>query len=403
MSAHTLTPRQMTRWHRAILAQFFASGLLTSSLLARIPDFSASLGITAGPLGILLFMMMLGSFLTVSCSGMMVTRFGSRPYLLVAYAVGCAGIVLVGLGAHLGSIPLATVGLVLQGAGTAGSNVGSNIQSVSVERALGRFVTPYMHGCFAVGSVVGAFLATADTHAGIPLLWHMVYFALIIMSIVLFTYSWLHSENMQAPDEAEQQSPTFRVRDAWRDKHTILLGLFCLGMALAEGSANDWIALGLTQDYGMSHTGGSLGYATFVVAMTISRFAGSFFLNRYGRTRVLRVSCCVAIFGVLLFIFAPVTELGLVGAFLWGIGVSLGFPTGISAASDDPLKSSVRVSVVFTFGYIAFLGGPPMVGWLAELLNVRHALLVILPFMLMSLALTRYLGTWRSSTQTSAQ
>jgi cyanate permease len=65
---------------------------------------------------------------------------------------------------------------------------------------------------------------------------------------------------------------------------------------------------------------------------------------------------------------------------LWGVGASLGFPVGMSAAADDPHGAAVRVSVVSSVGYTAFLAGPPLVGQLAEpdRLGVLRALLVVL-------------------------
>ena len=62
---------------------------------------------------------------------------------------------------------------------------------------------------------------------------------------------------------------------------------------------------------------------------------------------------------------------------LWGAGAALGFPVGMSAAADDPVRAAARVSVVSTIGYSAFLAGPPLLGLLAQHVGYRHALLVI--------------------------
>ena len=59
------------------------------------------------------------------------------------------------------------------------------------------------------------------------------------------------------------------------------------------------------------------------------------------------------------------------------MGAALGFPVGMSAASDDPQRAAVRVSVVATIGYSAFFMGPPLIGFLAHTVGYRHALLVI--------------------------
>ena len=59
---------------------------------------------------------------------------------------------------------------------------------------------------------------------------------------------------------------------------------------------------------------------------------------------------------------------------IWGLGAALGFPVGMSAAADDPVRAAARVSVVASIGYVAFLAGPPLIGLLGDHLGVRHAL-----------------------------
>ena len=63
-----------------------------------------------------------------------------------------------------------------------------------------------------------------------------------------------------------------------------------------------------------------------------------------------------------------------VGIVVWGLGASLGFPVGMSAAADDPARSAARVSVVSTIGYGAFLAGPPLLGWLGDRVGTLEAL-----------------------------
>lgn len=400
----TLDQRDIKKWYRAVLAIFFASGLLTSALLARLPDVSTGLRLSAGPMGMLLLGMTIGSFSAVTFSGYLVSKLGSHKTLVMGYALACTGITLVGVAVHVSNIVLAVIGLVLNGLGMASSNVAANVQGVSAERALGRFVTPIMHGFFSIGTVAGAGLGTLDTRLGISFMWHMVYFAIAILLIVLISLRFCHNENYGQDDtQTLSQVGSYRVRDAWRDKRTILIGIFVLGMALAEGSANDWVALALTHDYGADKTVGSLGYTFFVIAMMTGRFSGTAFLNRFGRVKVLRVTCTLAIVGLALFIFAPTISLGFVGLFIWGLGASLGFPTGMSAASDNPVKAAIRVSVVSTIGYAAFLGGPPALGLLGEYLGIRNALLAVLIFIVISLILTGQLEPRRKNTLQNEQ
>jgi MFS family permease len=150
-----------------------------------------------------------------------------------------------------------------------------------------------------------------------------------------------------------------------------------LAMALTEGVANDWLGVAVVDGYDAPAWIGSAAFALFVAAMTVGRVSGTVLLDAFGRLPVLWGSMGVAAAGVILVVLGQVPVLVTLGILLWGLGASLGFPVGMSAAADDPAKAAARVSVVATIGYTAFLGGPPLLGFLGSHLGVLHALLVV--------------------------
>jgi MFS family permease len=167
------------------------------------------------------------------------------------------------------------------------------------------------------------------------------------------------------------------VLTAWKEPRTLLIGIFVLAFAFAEGAGNDWISIAVIDGYGLPAAVGTLAFAGFLAAMTAGRWVGPAMLDRYGRVPVVRTLGCIGLVGLVLFVFAPATPLAFVGAVLWGVGISLGFPVGMSAAADDPARAAGRVSVVASIGYCAFLGGPPLVGFLGDHLTVLRALITV--------------------------
>src|SRR5207342_1286167 len=115
----------------------------------------------------------------------------------------------------------------------------------------------------------------------------------------------------------------------------------------------------------------------FVCAMTVGRVTGPPVLYRFGRAPVLWGSSALAATGTLLLILGGHLAVVGVGIVLWGLGASLGFPVGMSAAADDPARSAARVSVVSTIGYGAFLAGPPLLGWLGDRVGTLDALVAV--------------------------
>jgi len=158
----------------------------------------------------------------------------------------------------------------------------------------------------------------------------------------------------------------------------ILIGVVVLALAFAEGSANDWLPLLMVDGHGFSPTSGSLIYAGFTLGMTVGRFTGGWFIDRYSRVAVVRASALLGGLGIAMIIFVDVDWIAGVSVILWGLGASLGFPLTISAASDTGPDAPTRVSVVATTGYLAFLVGPPLLGFLGEHYGLRSAMLVVL-------------------------
>ena len=150
-----------------------------------------------------------------------------------------------------------------------------------------------------------------------------------------------------------------------------------LAFALTEGSASDWLALALIDGHDAPRWVGTAGFATFVTAMTAGRLAGTGLLDRYGRVPVLRATTLLALAGLLLLVFGPHPVLVGLGAVFWGLGASLGFPVGMSAGADDPVRAAARVSVVSTIGYVAFLAGPPLLGLVGDQVGTLESLLVV--------------------------
>ena len=101
-------------------------------------------------------------------------------------------------------------------------------------------------------------------------------------------------------------------------------------------------------------------------------------IDRYGRITTLRVSALTAAIGVILVVAGPWVPIAILGGMLWGAGAALGFPMGMSAAADDPVWAAPRLGVVTSIGYLAFLAGPPLVGFVADGVGVRRAVAVVL-------------------------
>jgi len=368
----------------AVVIAFLANGLAFATLIARTPAIRDTLGLSSGQLGLLLLCLSGGAVAGLPLSGPLVSRSGpARGVLLGMFSVAL-GLALVSSGLLTGLVALTAVGLAFCGLGSGVWDVSMNVEGADVERRLGRSLMPRLHAAFSIGTVIGAAVGAGTAALGVPLSAQLLVVAVLLpISAFPITRSFLGRTG-----SAPQQEGTGERRSAlaaWREPRTLLIGLMVLGFAFTEGSANDWIAIAFVDGYGGGETLGAVAFGFFVSAMTLGRMFGGSMLERYGRVVVLRATAGFAVAGLLLVLLGGSTPVALVGALLWGVGASLGFPVGMSAAADDPAFAASRVSVVSSVGYTAFLAGPPLIGLLAEHTGILRALFVVLGALVLGL------------------
>ena len=373
---------EVLRARTAVAVAFITAGLAFSSFIARTPAVRDTLGLSTAQLGLLLLCLSGGAVAGLPLSGPLVHRLGPGRAVLTGALSLTAGLALLAIGMSAGLVPLAAVGLVLTGLGTGVWDVAMNVEGAAVERRLGRPIMPRLHAGFSLGTVAGAGIAAAAAAAGISLPVQLIGVVVLLPIVVAVAVRrFLPVEERTA----EQAASGAGVLAAWREPRTLVVGLLVLGFAFTEGAANDWIAIGMVDGYGASETLGAVAFGFFVAAMTLGRMVGVAALERYGRVPVLRATAVIALAGLLLFMLGGSTPLALAGALLWGVGASLGFPVGMSAAADDPARAAARVSVVSSIGYTAFIAGPPLIGLLAENAGILRALFVVLGALLLGL------------------
>ncbi len=370
----------VTAWRNAIFAIFAACGVSLASLAARIPAISVALQLSTAQVGLLLFGAAVGSILGLLAAGHLVANFGSKRILLILLPVSAVALTLAAVGVTvLGSFAASFVALIVFGASIGTCDVAMNVSGAANERALGRSTMPVYHAFFSIGTIIGAGWGALAQALELPLPIHIgILGVAMIVTTVIATRFLLPETDAGTVDEPHQPT-TWRERlSIWRDPRTILVGLIVLGFAFTEGSSNDWTSYAMVSGHGSTKTVGAVVYGVFVVAMTVGRLGGVRLLDRFGRVPVLRATSICAAVGLLIFIFVPVLWIDVVGVILWGLGASLGFPVGMSAAADDPRKAAARVSAVATIGYCAFLVGPPVIGFLGNQFGILHGLLLVL-------------------------
>ncbi|WP_347755306.1 MFS transporter [Agrococcus sp. ProA11] len=371
----------LTAWRNAVFATFFAMGCSLASWLARVPHVRDQLDVTTGEMGLILLGISIGSVSGLLLASHILHAFGARRVIPLGMVIVGLGLGVAGWAADASLMWLLVAGFILGGSVIGITDVGMNLTGAAYERASGRQIMSLFHASFSLGTVAGAGLGGLFELLEIGIGWQATGIGIGIAALAAFVARAIPEEVL----EENHEPVTLRERlSVWKDPRTLLLGLLVLGMSLTEGSANDWLALTMVDGHGFSNEGGAFVLALFLTAMTLGRVVGVPLLERFGRVAVLRATAALAAAGLLLVIVAEPAPLVITGVVLWGVGASLGFPVGMSAAADDPRLAAARVGTVSAIGYLAFLAGPPLLGLLGDLVGLRLALLVVLAFVLLS-------------------
>ena len=374
--ANSRTP---TQWRNALFVVFTINGLGFSTWLARVPAIRDGLDISTGEVAALLFTGALGAVSGLVFSSHIIAWIGQRNTILFFGLLGLLGLAGIGVGsAWVSSYALTVIAIIMAGAGNGIADVSMNVEGAAVEKAVNRNIMPWFHAFWSLGTVAGAGLSAVMSFLGIGIAPHTIAMALVLAPVLWFVSRVITDDRGAASSEGVEQRSTLAERlRVWKEPRTLAIGIIALGMAFAEGSANDWLALAIVDGRDQTNAIGALWFGFFTLGMMAGRIGGVYLLDKFGRVPVLQWSAAMAIAGLALVILVEQPILSALGALMWGLGSSLGFPVGMSAAADNPQGSAARVSAVATVAYGAFLIGPPLIGGLGESFGILAALWVV--------------------------
>jgi MFS family permease len=382
-----LTRSQLVRWRAAIFAIFLATGIGFASWASRLPAVKVLLGIDDFQVGVLLFVSGAASIIGLSLANVIVVRWGARRGMFLTFFLFAVGIAIVGLGVEfLASYAVTAIGLALMGMGMSSTDVMMNVEAAAVEQAFERTLMPLFHAFFSLGTVAGAGIGVAMAAWGVGVGWHLWGAGLVVLvtAIVALGAVPVHAAATGDTETVSRRERFASALAVWRDARIYAIGAIMLGMAFAEGSANDWLSIAMVDGHGETEAVGAIALTVFSIAMTVFRILGGPLVDRLGRVWTLRMLSIAAGVGLIMFILAPNLPIAFVGIALWGAGASLGFPLGMSAAADDPAKAAASVSAAATIGYLAFLCGPPVLGWVSHMIGILPTLWIIVVLIAMS-------------------
>jgi MFS family permease len=355
------------RAHRAAVAAFFfIVGLSFASWASRIPDIKSKLHLSDAALGGILFALPVGSMLSLTFSGGLVTKYGSRK--IVAVAAICYPLVLVLIGLANSVWQLIPAVFIF---GLLGNlcNISINTQAVGVENLYGRSIMASFHGVWSLAGFCGAAIGTFMVSENISTYWHFLIVCVVLIALNLFSRPYAVAKDASHPDQ-----PRFARPDAMLLK----LGLIAFSCMICEGTMFDWSGVYFQKVVNAPKELTTLGYVAFMGTMASGRFVGDKIITRFGKQKVLQGSGIIIAIGLLIAVVFPHIVTATIGFLLVGIGVSSVVPLVYSAAGrSKKMAPGIALTAVTSIGFIGFLIGPPIIGFIAEAFSLRWSFTLI--------------------------
>jgi MFS family permease len=391
-------------WYWFTFAAFGVQGLYFSTWVSRTPEIQKLLGLDTAQMGLFTLAMAVGSLFGLLIGGPIIARFGTRIVLIIAYSAGSLFLSLLGIAAEMQLLPLATIAIVLVGFSGGSGGLAINIEGANVDRSSPKSLLPSLHGAFSLGSLLGGAIGTLAIVAGVSVQANLIGMSVLVFVVTLFVCiplpktSGMHVHGDMNTDQIQTVASARERRRVWREPQTLMVAFIVIGFNLAEGTASTWLPIALV-DAGLSAAIATASYTFFAGAMAVGRLSGGPIVDYLGRSKALIAFAGITALGILIVILTGWIALPLVGAALWGLGNSIGFPLCVSAVSEEPRLAGTRVGVLVIASNSSGIAGPPLLGFIGQAAGLFTAFLV--PFFLLLAGMSFNRATRTHSTVTA--
>jgi MFS family permease len=344
---------------------FFMAGLSFSSWASRIASVQQTMGLSDAALGAVLFSLPVGLMLSLPFSGWLITKIGSRKLLIGALLVYAVALVTLGLAQNTFQLIAC---LICFGFSSNAVNISVNTQAVATEQIYQKPILASFHGLWSLAGFAGAGIGTFMIAQGIAPFHHFLLMMVVIAAGVVIAARYLKD------DKVASAGPAFVMPD----KSLIKLGVIAFCSMICEGAMFDWSVIYFKKVVLAPTALVGIGFTAFMFTMAGGRFVADWFAHRFGLKRTLQVSGSLTAAGLAIAVIFPYLYTAIAGFLLVGAGVSSVVPMVYSAAGKSKtMQPGVALAAVSTIGFMGFLIGPPVIGFIAGIATLRASFVLI--------------------------
>lgn len=363
------------RAHLGVTLSFLCLGFSAGNYVARIPDIKRELDLSNSALGICLLMMSVGVLVALGPVGKFAAQYGSSKTLKIATAALIIVQPAVGLATSLVTLSAA---LFIFGMTVASQDVSMNTHGVTLEQKSGLRYMSRFHAFWSVGGLVGSIFGGLFAQAEIRVFIHLIVVSAVIAVVTLI------GSRLLLPGDADKHIYTEEQKEKKKRPPLILImGLLGMAASVGEGSSGDWGGVLARETFGASHFVSTIPFIAFSFTMVVGRFFGDQLATKFGPNRILKVGGFIGGIGLATGLLVGGTGGVIFGWFLYGAALSAVIPLLFSAAGSmankrfaGSISPAEAVAMISGISYFGFIVGPPLMGFVADLITLRWAMLI---------------------------
>jgi MFS family permease len=353
----------------AVKIAFFLNGFVYANWVSRLPRIQEQYQADNGTIGLVLLAMSVGAVGAMPFTGWLIIRNGSRKVSLASLIVYCAFVPFI---PWMPGIAFLILLYIILGISTGMLDVAMNAQAVIVEQQYKKPIMTSFHAFFSIGMALGAWCGALFADLKVDLSYHLM----IICAGSLLLVVWVRGNLVEdKPDlAAVTEGALFRMPN----RALLAVGIIAFCCMMGEGAISDWSVNYMENIANSPEALAPIALSAFATAMTVGRLLGDRFRAWWGDTKLISIGGLISTAGIALALSMPVPYVSILGFFLVGIGLSTIVPITYSIAGNaKELPPGVGLAMVTTVGYSGFLFGPPLIGFLADISDLRKALTVV--------------------------
>ena len=373
--------KSLRRTRLAVFLFYFGQGIGFASWASRIPDIKYNLDLSDAALGSILLALPAGQLFTMPLSAKLVTKYGSKKMLTITAPLYV--VALTNLGLATAPWQLAAF-LFLFGVIGNMANIAVNTQGVETEKLYKRPINTSFHGAWSIAGFAGALIGLLMINLHVKPYQHFLVIVLLGWTNVLINHKHLVGGK---PEGSGTKRPFFIKPEG----SLLQLGIIAFCSMATEGAMFDWSGVYFKDVVLAPQSLVVLGYASFMVMMSLGRFIGDAVILRIGRKRTMQFSGIIISSGMALSVVFPYMVTATIGFMMVGLGVSTNIPSVYSVAGrNEKIPPGIALAMVSSVSYLGFLMGPPLIGYISALSSLRYSYALIGCFgLLISYLVTR--------------